>query len=534
VVDEKGGEMGGELVELRRLVEARAREEEDARPGGPGDGGEIPRRFVRECLAANELGDGMLYAHLNAGKFLYAKTLDKWLVWAGHHWEIDMMGRALAAVEALCPVYAAESERVAEKLKEAAADKGKGYLVKILEKKKAEIAGRISRLRSTRGRKAVLEFAQTLPENALAIAGDEIDTRPWLLPCTNGVVDLRTGELGSGRPEDYLMKACPVEWRGIDAPRPAWEAFMDEIMDGNPALVSFLQRALGMALVGEVLEGVFVVLNGKGRNGKGTLVETVCRLLGPLASPIRSEMLLDQFRAASSSGPTPDIMALKGLRLAFASETDDGCKISPSKVKWLTGNDTLTGRKPHGEFEVTFRPSHSLFLQTNHLPTAPADDFAFWERMLVVPFALSFVNREPSADDERRADKFLAQKLADEMPGILAWLVEGCLLWQRDGLAPPPAVREACAEYRRDQDYIKDFIDECCRVDDAARVQAREVYAVFEGWWRKNMGKFPPKGKTFGNRFGKYFEREKEGITFYRGVGLTSGAYEYLPPQPGR
>ena len=39
-------------------------------------------------------------------------------------------------------------------------------------------------------------------------------------------------------------------------------------------------------------------------------------------------------------------MMLKGLRIAFASETDDNRRISPSRVKWFTGNDTLTARSP--------------------------------------------------------------------------------------------------------------------------------------------------------------------------------------------
>lgn len=396
-------------------------------------------------------------------------------------------------------------------------------IAKRLEEKKEALLRRVSRLRATKGRRNCLEFAHTCPEGPMAIEGARIDTKPWLLPCANGVLDLRTGELADGRPEDYLLKACPVAWEGIDASRETWERFLLKVMQGNQEMVDFLQRAFGMALVGMVIEGVLVVLNGK-----GTMVETICEILGPLAAPIRSEMLLGQFRTASPSGPSPEIMALRGLRLAFASETDDGCRISPSRVKWLTGNDTLTGRSPHDKYEINFKPTHTLFLQTNHLPHAPADDFAYWERMVVVPFGLSYVNREPTADDERRADKHLPAKLRQEIPGILVWLVAGCLRWQQAGLKPPAPVQAAGEEYQRDEDHLGDFIDECLILDSEAHLGATEVYSVFEGWWKKNISKNSLKQKRFGKLFGKRFERKKEGINYYLGVGFSADAYRYL------
>jgi putative DNA primase/helicase len=243
-------------------------------------------------------------------------------------------------------------------------------------------------------------------------------------------------------------------------------------------------------------------------------------VMGALSEPIRSEMLLDQYRVPSSSGPTPDIMKLRGLRMAFASETDDGCKISGSKVKWLTGKDKITGRNPHDTHEVTFRPSHTLFLLTNHKPHAPADDFAFWERMVVFPFELSFVDYEPQDDKQRRADLYLDKKLEKEKSGILAWMVRGCLEWQKDGLQPPPAVKEAVKEYRREEDIIADFIDECCIVGDGYKVGATAVYDVFEDWWKKNVSNRVPKQKRFGTLFGKRFEKQKGRTMEYLGVGL--------------
>jgi putative DNA primase/helicase len=203
-------------------------------------------------------------------------------------------------------------------------------------------------------------------------------------------------------------------------------------------------------------------------------------------------------------------MGLKGLRLAFASETDEGQRFSPSKVKWYTGGDQLVGRHPHDKYEIRFTPTHTLVLLTNHKPHAPADDFAFWERIHLIPFNLSFVDREPVIKNERRAIKGMAQALKEEGPGILAWLVMGCLLYQRDGLKPPKVVTEATAAYRRSEDLLADFLDACCELGEHREAFASELYSKFTEWYRENINKNEketPTQKRFGTLIARRFER---------------------------
>ena len=525
-MDQDGGKIKQHQVpaladpeEIRRQVEARTLEEQEKY--GIDSGGDvetvIDSSFVRRCLRMNELGDGLLYKALHQGLFLYNKSMDCWMTWAGHHWDVDRLDQAKAAIENVVAKYIEEAKVVSKELRALDDNSNKEGNLKFLRK---ELNSRAFKLRTTRRRNNCLLMSHTC-EEPLAIRGDEIDNHPWQLACKNGVIDLRTGELFDGKPEDYLLKACPVEWQGIDTPCEIWEQSLDVIFSGNKRLVRFLQRVFGYALLGEVRQSLLVVLAGQGRNGKSMIVETLSEILGPLAGAIRSEMLLDQFRTASSSGPTPDIMALRGLRMAFASETDDGCRISPSKVKWLTGNDKLTGRNPHDKYEVQFKPTHTLFLLTNHKPHAPADDFAFWERVVLVPFELSFVDREPKSENELRADPDLPAKLRDELPGILAWLVKGCLYYQRGGLNPPPVVKEATAEYQRDEDLIADFLEDCCLLDPDYTSGATALYQVFESWWIKNVSKKVPKQKRFGTLMKKRFKREKLSGTYrYIGVGI--------------
>jgi len=530
ISDQDGGKIiqhpaAADLDAIRKQVAERTKAEvEKYGADGGDDGVRIDGAFVRLCLGMNELGDGLLYKALHQGLFLFNKSMDCWMAWSGHHWEVDRLDQAKAVTEAVVAKYIDEAKVVSKEIRELADDKsGKENKLKYLRK---ELNSRASSLRSIRRRNSCLAMSHTCDE-PLAIRGDEIDERPWLLACANGVIDLVTGEMVDGVPEDYLLKASPVEWAGIDAPCPTWEKAIDEILSGNKKLVQFLQRVLGLALIGEVRQSLMVVFAGQGRNGKSMIVEAMSEILGPLAGAIRSEMLLDQFRSASSSGPTPDIMALRGLRLAFASETDDGCRISPSRVKWLTGNDKLTGRNPHDKYEVNFKPTHTLFLLTNHKPHAPADDFAFWERIFLVPFELSFVDRKPNAENERRADTDLPAKLRTELSGILAWLVKGCLYYQREGINPPPVVKDATAEYQRDEDLIADFLEDCCLIDAGYTSGATALYQVFETWWQKNVSKKVPKQKRFGTLMKKRFKREKLSGTYrYIGVGIIDQDHE--------
>jgi putative DNA primase/helicase len=528
-----------QIKRIQQQVEDRTTQE--AEKFGDGDGGDddISSSFVRDCLRMNELGDGLLFRELHQGKFLFNKAMGEWMVWSGHCWDVDTMDLAKAAVEKVVSMYLREAVRVSAEIRNCGDNESaKEASLKALRK---ELNARVSALRSTRRRNNCLGMAHTC-DDALAIHGNEIDRQPWLLACPNAVIDLRSGEAHDGRPEEYLHKHGAAEWKGIDEPCQEWETFLAQILeedhldpekDGRP-MVEFLQRLLGHAIVGETSEHIFTVFEGIGRNGKGTIQRLMIHVLGNLAGPVRSEMLLDQSRNISSAGPTPDLMALRGLRVAFASETDEGCRVSASRVKWMTGGDELTGRNPHDKYEVTWTPTHSLFLMTNYRPSAPPDDFAFWQRMHLVPFKLSFVKREPGKKNERKADPELESRLMAEASGILAWLVRGCVRWQSIGLAPPPQVMEANKEYQENEDNVGAFIDYCCFVDKDREdliTGATVLYEAFEAWWIKFVSRYPLKQKKFGQAMRKkgFTSKKIGGIYNYYGIGLLTTADEGVP-----
>ena len=186
-----------------------------------------------------------------------------------------------------------------------------------------ELFKRTRALQSAKRRENVLKLASVdwsgQGYKSLAITGNEWDADPMVLGCKNGVINLITGELRPGKPEDYIKTIAPTEWKGIDEPAPTWERFLKEIFNNNTKSIDYIQRLFGYAITGKVTEHRFPILFGSGRNGKGTLLETMSYLLGYLAGPVESELLLDQYRAKQSGGPTSDIMALRGKRLVWAS-----------------------------------------------------------------------------------------------------------------------------------------------------------------------------------------------------------------------
>ncbi|MBI5598410.1 MAG: DNA primase [Deltaproteobacteria bacterium] len=501
--------------EIKKNVEARKQAEKEASAAAEKKDDPITPKFVEDCLYANELGDGALFAALHQGRFIFNKTTGRWLRWAGHHWELDVFEKVYVAVEEVAQRYlgaaAALMSEITKAIEEKESDK-----TKKLRKKQEMLNDRARRLRGP-GAALCLDWAPRVADG-LSAREEQFDINPWFLACANGVIELATGRFRPGRPGDMITRAVPHAWTDIDCPAPGWEKFVDGIMDGNAEHTAYLQRFFGYGITGLVKEHKFAVLYGEeGRNGKGTLVETLKYVLGPLAEPIQTEMLLDQRFSRSSSGPSPDIMSLKGLRLAFASEIEKGRRFSASQIKRLTGGDTLKARSPNDKYETVFPPTHLLCLLTNHLPHAPAEDGAFWDRMHAIPFTLRFVDNPAPDSNDRPRDKDLPEKLREETPGILAWLVRGCIEWQRQGLNPPARVTRTTEQYRFTEDVLANFLADCCEspenTPEHSRVKYNEVHKAFKLWFEAEHGdlKYIPKKKVFGQSLDKRFRREEKG-----------------------
>jgi len=260
----EGGQSIRERIEERRAAE-------DAVVGGdsghPDAGDGITSEFIQQCARSRQLGDGLLFAALHRGRYVFNKQTREWLVFNGAHWELDEMDTVKAAVEDVIDVYDRERERLWNAWFNESKDGDKDE-ARRLKKLVDLVSKKVNSLRDDNGRNKCLEFAHTMREQPLHILGDELDADPWLLGCANGVLDLRTGLLREGRAEDYILKASPTRWEGIDAPREAWEKSVLEIMHDDEEMAAYIRRLFGYACFGIAPEHVFAVLHGQGRNGK--------------------------------------------------------------------------------------------------------------------------------------------------------------------------------------------------------------------------------------------------------------------------
>jgi putative DNA primase/helicase len=362
-------------------------------------------------------------------------------------------------------------------------------------------------------------------ENSLAVSGDEWDKNPFLLGCKNGVIDLKTGGFGNGNPEDYIRMAVPTEWKGIDESAPQWGEFLKGMFSGDDDLVAYCQRLLGYGITGSTKDHIIAVFWGPyGRNGKGTLFGALRHILGPIIEPIDVSMLTGDQRNRSSAAPSPDIMSLQGRRLVWANEAEDSHQFALGKIKWLTGADTLTGRPPFGKRNISFSPTHKIFLTTNPRPQLSSIDRAFLERLHLIHLKLSFVEN-PQESYQIKCDTDLPEKLKTEVSGILAWLVRGCLEWQKGGLRPPASVLETKEQYQADEDIIGQFLGDCTRKEPNGTVRARVLYLTYKSWCEGGGYKYFSE-KEFGKRMKEHDGKEHSGKgsdahgNFYKGLSL--------------
>lgn len=497
--------------------------------GAPGAGAPVvlDMAFVARCLALGERGDAELFTALVRGEWLYEQNEGAWYAYSGHIWQRRLQeprGVASARLGAAYLALAAQARREQE-LEQADAgdiDALAAQAGKMTELKAREAAARkrATELTTARRINAVLTFARET--ELLGVQDAPWDAIPGAICVANGVLDLATGTLRDGTPGDMLRTQAPTEWRGIDAPAPRWGAFVREILDGQADVAAFVHRLLGYSLSGTLREHIFVIMAGaRGRNGKGELYRVLQHVLGPYARAVHTDVIVSGEGQRTSGSAEPHKTELRGVRLALASETDEGKRIAPGQIKTLSGGDTITARNLY-ERPVTFAPTHTIFLATNPLPIVPANDDALWRRLILLNFRLSFV--DPSemrgTPDERPVDKDLGGKLKAEAPGILAALVRGYQDYQRDGLNVPDSVRAARDAYRLSEG-LDAYLAERVNVRPGATVMASSLYQDYVTWCTAHQVK-PKSATAFGKLMGAlpYTKTRTSDGNRYEGIAL--------------
>lgn len=500
----------------RHKKERRAAAEATASAAG------ITTRDIISAAYYKQKGCADLYILINKGNYRYDHAAGIWYAWGAHYWKREGIDQPLKDCDALLVLFEAcrdeLNDQKAESLKTKREDDPE---IKKIDADLKAVNDQIGALKNLYYRKQVIEFA-AVGAGSLGTSGDEWDALPWTLPCSNVVVDLKTGISRPGRQSDMLKTHCPTAYNPL-AECERFKQALIEIFNGDYDLIWFFQRLMGLGLIGEVVEHILPILWGSGRNGKDTLMEAFLGVLGDMMGPVRADMLLDSGQKRNAGAPNAEVMALRGKRIVWASESNEGRKLDAARVKELTGGGNLSGREPYGRREVSFKPSHLLLMLTNAKPRVNADDYAMWKRLHLIPFNVSFVD-DPKAPHERLRDKALPEALKAEAEGILAWLVQGCLDYQAEGLNPPECVTSATLSYQKDEDVLNHFYEDCCVINPEAHVIGMSLFNEYCRWATANGLKAMTNigfAKKVNVRFpSKQMKIDGKNNKVFRGIGL--------------
>ncbi len=380
------------------------------------------------------------------------------------------------------------------------------------EKERDQFINHIKSSESMTKRRYMVEAAMSEP--GIPVMPNIFDNNKWLLNLNNGTLNLESMELKEHRREDYIMKLIDSNYNP-EAKCETWLKFLDRIFGGNKSLINFVQRIAGYALTGLTVEQCIFILYGSGSNGKSTFINMIKEVLCDYAQQTPSETLMEK---RNTGGVSNDLARLRGARFVASIETEQGKCFAEALVKQLSGgDDTITARFLNKEF-FEFVPECKIFIATNHKPKIKNTDHAIWRRIKLIPFTVTI-------PEEEKDLKFM-DKLRKEKEGILAWMVEGCKLWQSEGLQTPEEVIAATQEYKEEMDVIGAFIDECCVVGLKYRTLAKDLYEIYSKWCEEN-GEYTMSQRSFGLKLTdrgyertRVFSGHNRGKFAYVGLGI--------------
>lgn len=413
---------------------------------------------------ASEMALAEVFARRSRDKFRWSPGLD-WMRNLGTHWERDDVLARYSLAKMVC--------------RDAAKPLGEDRMR--------------YRLTAAATVNSLVSLARSEP--GIATQVDQWDRDPMLLNTRGGVFDLRTGKRVDGS-SGLLFTQVTAVAPDFTMKTPVWQKFLSDVFAEDVEVVEFIQRMSGYCLTGDTSEQKLFFLHGQGSNGKSVFIEALRAILGSYSHNLPSEALM---RQRGEAHPTV-FASLFGKRLAVSSELEENAFWAESKVKQLTGDETLTARYMRQDF-FTFRLTHKHVIAGNFRPRLKGDDFAMARRMVLVPFDQTFSGS--------RKDPALPQKLRAEYPGILAWFIAGARKWVADGLRIPAKIQAASQAYMADNDDLAMWIEECCRVGDSFRGRSSELYASFRVW-KEAAGEHAASERSFSQRLETRFRKYKD------------------------
>lgn len=415
----------------------------------------------------------------------YSYNRKKWYVWDGSSWSIDENGDVKKYADIICEDIKRDGFYEQE------------------DKTQLDLLKWANKTANTRGKEAMVKECQHL--EGIPVSQDELDAHPNYLNCRNGIVNLRNGELLPHDSSFMMSKICNTDYDTSDREPTLWLKFLDDVTNHNKELQDYIQRCLGYSLTGSNAEQCAYFLYGMGNNGKSTFLDTVADILGGYSANTQPEtIMLKKWGNETSS----DIARLKGARFVTSEEPTEGVRLNEGLLKQLTGGSKVTCRFLYGdEFEYT--PEFKIWVATNHKPVIRGTDVGIWRRIKLIPFEVNI--------PKERVDKHLKQKLSNEAPQILRWMVEGSVKWHTSGMTEPQCVLDAVKEYKQEMDLLATFIEECIEIDYDCKEKtpAPDLFRAYIRW-AKDSNEYEMSSKKFFSEMTKKLpEKGRDGKGIY-------------------
>ncbi|MDY0003128.1 MAG: phage/plasmid primase, P4 family [Polyangia bacterium] len=438
---------------------------------GPIKGGETTKTqdLPREEAPLSDLANATRMIRIHGRDLLYSGALG-WLKWDGTRYRPCSNGEELLAAQDTVRVIYGEARAALR-----------------TAKTEEEIARAKARLKAA---KALHESKHIFPlvrhaAPQVAVDTSALDSHPYFFNCLNGTLDLHTGKLLAHDRAHRLTKIAGCAY-DPEATSPTWDAFLERVQPSEEVR-RCLQRIVGSAMIGEVREHHLIIFHGDGSNGKGTFKDAILALFGDFGWEMQVEEIL-----ASRNGSdrhTTGRADLFGRRFVVTSESGDGAALNEPLVKLLTGGDKITARRMRKD-NFSFPPSHTMVIATNSRPRVRGQEHAIWRRLRLFPWNVTIHEEETDPD--------LPRKLLAELPGILRWAVEGCLIYQQIGIAPPAEVTRATADYRRNEDALLEWLELSCELGVEHEATSKELHASYQTWARDAGLSEPMGARGFG------------------------------------
>lgn len=310
----------------------------------------------------------------------------------------------------------------------------------------------------------------------IAISVSDLDKNENLINTPYATYDLRKGIAGEQphNPEDLITKitACSPGEEG----KKIWMDALNLFFCKDQKLIDYVQETVGMAAIGKVYQEHMIIAYGGGANGKSTFWNTIFRVLGNYAGKLSAEALTMNCKR----NVKPEMAELKGKRLIISSEMEEGMRLNTAVVKQLCSTDEIQAEKKYKD-PFSFVPSHTLVLYTNHLPKVGANDDGIWRRLVVIPFNAKITGK---SDIKNYAD-YLFEHAG---PAIMSWIIEGAkrAIDKNFHTTLPDVVEAAIQAYREDNDWLGQFLEECCEIDPSYKEKSGELYQAYRAHCMQN------------------------------------------------